>query len=242
MIFLIELIMWLNTVMPKENFEIEIKCLLGSKSSADELLKKMRRQDQGLTKIGVQKQLNHYFEKGSLNDLYKNLKTLIQDKADRDKLQSIATSAKSFSLRTRETNGKLLLILKISIDDTSSDNGTARMELEVPIEGLALDELDGLITKSGFDYQAKWSREKTDYDYLGSNVTISFSPGYGYVAEFERIVNDPNLATQTKNELREQMKELGAEELSQDRLGRMFDYYNTNWREYYGTDKVFEIL
>jgi hypothetical protein len=37
------------------------------------------------------------------------------------------------------------------------------------------------------------------------------------------------------------MKNLGVEELSQERLQRMFDYYNKNWAEYYGTDKTFSI-
>jgi adenylate cyclase class IV len=98
------------------------------------------------------------------------------------------------------------------------------------------------VLKSGFAYQAKWSREKTDYNYLGANVTISFSPGYGYVAEFEKIITDPKLADRTKTELRQLMSELKIEELAQDRLARMFAYYNSNWQDYYGTDKVFEIL
>lgn len=228
--------------MDEDNFEIEIKCLLGSKATTDSLLKKMRLKDPKLVRLGVQKQLNHYFEGGNLEDLYKNVFSFLGSQIDQDKLKSITKTAKGFSLRTRQTNGKLLLILKISIDDTSSDNGTARMEFEKPIEGLTLDELDELVIKSGFAYQAKWSREKTDYDYHGTNVTISFSPGYGYLAEFEKIITDPKLATETKNELRKQMKELGAKELSQDRLARMFNYYNTKWRDYYGTDKVFEIL
>ena len=227
--------------MAEDNFEIEIKCLLGSKAAADNLLKKMRLKDSKLVKLGVQKQLNHYFEGGNLDNLYQNIRSVLSGQADRDKLKSIASTAKSFSLRTRQTNGKLLLILKISIDDTSSDNGTARMEFEAPISGVTLDELDALVQKSGFTYQAKWSRDKTDYDYKGANVTISFSPGYGYVAEFEKIISDPKLADQTKADLRLLMKDLGIEELSQEQLGRMFNYYNTHWSDYYGTDKVFEI-
>ena len=227
--------------MAEDNFEIEIKCLLGSKVAANSLLKKMRLKDSKLVKLGVQKQLNHYFEGGNLDNLYQNIRSVLSGQADHDKLKSIASTAKSFSLRTRQTNGKLLLILKISIDDTSSDNGTARMEFEAPISGVTLDELDALVQKSGFTYQAKWSRDKTDYDYKGANVTISFSPGYGYVAEFEKIISDPKLANQTKADLRLLMKDLGIEELSQEQLGRMFSYYNAHWSDYYGTDKVFEI-
>ncbi|MCR4278161.1 MAG: hypothetical protein NUV80_00725 [Candidatus Berkelbacteria bacterium] len=225
-----------------DSYEIEIKSLLGSKVASAELLEKMHDSDPQTKKLGVQKQLNHYFEGGDLDKLNTILSPVLQGESDRKKLSTLAKEAKSFSLRTRQTNDKLLLIMKISIDDTSSDNGTARLEFEAPINGVTLEELDNLVLESGFIYQAKWSRDKTDYDYKDANVTISFSPGYGYVAEFEKIIDDPKNATETKAELREMMKELGVEELSQDRLGRMFDYYNANWRDYYGTDKVFEIL
>ena len=134
-----------------------------------------------------------------------------------------------------------MLIIKIAIDDTTSDNGTARMELEAVIDDLDIEGLDELVLKSGFEYQAKWSREKVDYRYKEVEVAVSFSPGYGYVAEFEKIITDPSLADATKAELRQVMRELGVEELAQDRLERMFTFYNAHWPEYYGTDKVFEI-
>jgi hypothetical protein len=37
------------------------------------------------------------------------------------------------------------------------------------------------------------------------------------------------------------MKSVGAEELNQDRLARMFAFYNAHWPEYYGTEKVFTV-
>ncbi len=37
------------------------------------------------------------------------------------------------------------------------------------------------------------------------------------------------------------MNKLKCEELAQDRLERMFEHYNKNWPEYYGTEKVFLI-
>ncbi|MDP3993172.1 MAG: hypothetical protein Q8Q05_03135 [bacterium] len=224
------------------NYEIEIKCLLGSRVNAEKLVKAMGLKDPKLAKVGTQKQLNHYFEGGNLADLYQNVRGLITDKNNRSQFESLIDRAKNFSLRTRSSGGQPLLVLKVSIDDTSSDNGTARLELELAFDTLGLEELDQLVLKSGFVYQAKWSREKTDYNYLGANVTISFSPGYGYVAEFEKIITDPKKADQTKTELRQLMSELEIEELAQDRLARMFAYYNANWQDYYSTDKVFEIL
>jgi len=37
------------------------------------------------------------------------------------------------------------------------------------------------------------------------------------------------------------MESLGVRELPQDRLERMFKFYNSHWREYYGTDKIFTV-
>ena len=41
--------------------------------------------------------------------------------------------------------------------------------------------------------------------------------------------------------LRALMTALGADELAQDRLERMFAHYNANWRQYYGTENTFTI-
>jgi hypothetical protein len=54
-------------------------------------------------------------------------------------------------------------------------------------------------------------------------------------------VDDESKAAKTKNSLISLMSDFGVEELNQDRLERMFSFYNSHWPEYYGTDKVFNI-
>lgn len=222
------------------NFEIEIKSLLGGKEKADELVAKMRAKDPQLVQHETHKQLNHYFVGGNLEDLYENTKPLIKDADQLKKFEDIITKAKTFSVRTRQADGKVILVIKASIDDTTSSNGTARIEFESTVP-VSLEELDSLVLKSGFKYQAKWSRERTDYKFLDTSVSIDKNAGYGYLAEFEKVITDQALAEKTKEELRELMSELGVSELPQDRLERMFAYYNANWPEYYGTDRIFII-
>jgi hypothetical protein len=72
-------------------------------------------------------------------------------------------------------------------------------------------------------------------------VTIDRNAGYGYLAEFERVIEDEAKAGAVQDELRALMAELGVEELPQDRLERMFAHYNAHWPEYYGTEKIFTI-
>jgi hypothetical protein len=46
---------------------------------------------------------------------------------------------------------------------------------------------------------------------------------------------------QAHEKIKNIMTRLWVEELQQDRLERMFTFYNTNWPDYYGTEKVFTI-
>lgn len=221
------------------NYEIEIKSLLDSKKKADDLIERMKRQDPNLKILGSHKQLNHYFIGGNLNKLVKKIQTFVESEK-LEKLKHIALHAKEYSVRTRWADSKVLLVIKASINDTTSFNGTARIEWENLID-LELDKLDELALKSGFEYQSKWSRERSEYNYKGLYVTVDKNAGYGYVAEFEKQVDDESLAEQTKREILAAMKELGINELPQDRLERMFKFYNDNWQEYYETDKIFNI-
>ena len=117
----------------------------------------------------------------------------------------------------------------------------ALYEFAEPV-ALTLDELDELILGAGFAYEAKWSREREEYTYKGANVCIDKNAGYGYLAEFEKVVPHDEAIAAIRSELDLLMKELGVEELLQDRLERMFAHYNEHWPEYYGTDRTFVIL
>ncbi|MBU2101484.1 hypothetical protein KKH05_02095 [Patescibacteria group bacterium] len=221
-------------------YEIEIKSLLGGSKEAEILRKKMLEADPSVKIITENKQLNHYFINGDMDKFIKLTKPLFS-KENGDKLEKVIRDGQDFSIRTRQLNKKLFLVVKASIDDTTSANGISRMEFEEEVRGMSLDELDRLLIEAGFEYQAKWSREREEYVCKGANVTIDKNAGYGYLAEFEKVINDNSKADAVIEELRSLMNQLGAEELAQDRLERMFAYYNDNWSEYYGTDKIFII-
>jgi len=223
-----------------QNYEVEIKSLLGDKEYADKLLEKMKKRDPNLKIISLHKQLNHYFVGGDLRKLTASVGCFMK-KGDHAKFEDLAKRARDFSLRTRLADGRVVLVVKASVDDTTSANGTARVEFEAETPDLALEKLDELVLKAGFSYQAKWSRERSLYKFLFANVSIDKNAGYGYLAEFEVMENDPVKLEVTKARLRKLMDELGVGELNQERLERMFAYYNAHWPEYYGTDKVFVI-
>ncbi|PIR96138.1 MAG: hypothetical protein COT92_02680 [Candidatus Doudnabacteria bacterium CG10_big_fil_rev_8_21_14_0_10_42_18] len=245
--------------MVKHSYEIEIKSLLGGKETADALVAKMRKADRNLKALGSHSQLNHYFDGGNLKKLYEKMSPMLSGDY-KTKLDDLSQRAKDFSVRTRQADGRVILVVKATVDDTTSENGTARIEFEStmsspsPLAGegdqragdkkqniMTIDDLDNLILETGFSYQAKWSRERNDYKFKDLNVSIDKNAGYGYLAEFEKILEDESGATEAKQLIRDLMAELEITELPQDRLARMFHFYNKNWQDYYGTEKTFTI-
>jgi adenylate cyclase class IV len=221
------------------HFEIEIKSLLGSQENADTVKEKMKVLDPDMTLISTNSQLNHYFEGGDITKLFEATKHFFTDEV-LQKFEIISAKGTNFSVRTRQRDADVLLVIKVSIDDSTSQNGVLRMEFEEPVP-VTLDELDGILLQAGYTYQAKWSREREEYAYKNIVVCFDKNAGYGYLAEFEKVIHDENEVAETRRLLDAIMNELGVIELDQERLSRMFEHYNTNWPEYYGTDKTFTI-
>lgn len=218
-------------------YEIEIKSLLGEKDKADDLRTKLN--ERGGTLTAKNNQLNHYFTLSGSNKFKENLVSHISGEK-KELFERILNEGSNFSVRTRDTDGEVKLVVKASIGTDSSSNGVSRMEFEDKMN-MTLGELDQLLLDAGLEYQAKWSREREEYKLDDLNVCLDKNAGYGYLAEFEKVVPDRSVVDEVKTSLLRTMSEFGVEELPQERLERMFAYYNNNWRDYYGTDKVFNI-
>lgn len=220
-------------------YEVEVKALLGSPEKADEVRAALRKIDPSYSLVSKNKQLNHYFVGGNLADLSRAVRERLSPEAAA-KLDDLAGRAKEYSVRTRDKEGKVLLVAKVSVGDDSSANGVARMEFEEGV-ALSLDELDSLLVSAGFSYQAKWSREREEYQCMGLAVTLDKNAGYGWLAEFELVVDDASKVAGARTQILTLMQKVGVAELPQDRLERMFAYYNAHWQEYYGTEKIFNV-
>jgi len=221
------------------SYEVEIKTLLGSKENADSLKEKLVAKGAQLVPEKSSKQLNHYFVAEDYTGLIDVMDEYIPEDR-KDLFAKAIKEGKGTSVRTREANGKVIFVIKASVNDDSSSNGTSRIEFEEVVP-LSLDELDKLLLSAGLEYQAKWSREREEYKMDDTNISIDKNAGYGYLAEFEQVTDVEAELDNVKQSLHNMMAEFGVEELKQDRLERMFDFYNKNWAQYYGTDNVFNI-
>lgn len=222
------------------SYEVEIKSLLGSKENAESLKNNLKNIFPNIKVVGGSKQLNHYFNSPQdFSKLISNLKPHIP--SDKQHLfEETLKIGKKVSIRTRDADGKVLLVIKASVGDDTSSNGVKRIEFESKVD-MKLSNLDNLLLDSGCTYQAKWSREREELGDGDLHVCIDKNAGYGYLAEFEKVTTDESSLDDIKSQLLGIMQKLGVDELKQDRLERMFDYYNKNWQNYYGTEKTFII-
>ena len=107
-------------------FEIEIKSLLGEASKAEELKRQMSALDPNCRLTGRNKQLNHYFDGGDMDELTKNVSLHLNDEQLK-KLSHIVTTGSNFSVRTRQKDDQVLLVVKASVDECSSANTVSRV-------------------------------------------------------------------------------------------------------------------
>jgi adenylate cyclase class IV len=223
-----------------KTFEVEIKSLLGSKENALKLKQNLQKKFPSMKLISKGRQLNHYFNPPQDMALFAAKVSPLIPKADSAAFADILAHGSKVSLRTRDADGKIILVIKASVGGDTSSNGVKRVEFEVPVK-MTLPEIDKLLMEAGASYQAKWSREREEFGDRTMHVCIDKNAGYGYLAEFEKVMSDEQLLEEAREEILSAMKSLGIEELSQDRLERMFAHYNAHWPEYYGTEKTFII-
>ena len=221
-----------------KKYEVEVKSLLGSKERADALRKKLT--EKGARVLGTHSQLNHYFIVPTDHRELQAAFIPLLDEQSGKLLRKILSDGRKISLRTRQADSKVLLVAKASVGDDTSANGVSRIEIEAPVPK-TLDELDALLLSAGASYEAKWSREREEYKLGRLLISIDKNAGYGYLAEFEMQVENEADTVAAKKEILDVMAEVGAEELPQKRLERMFSFYNNHWREYYGTEKTFVV-
>lgn len=222
------------------SYEVEIKSLLGGVEAANRLRKRVYEIDSNAGPVATSSQLNHYFEGGNPEMLTEAIAPRLTGE-ETALMKKIANEATKISVRTRGVDGTARIVLKASLGTDSSANGVVRVELDAVVPGLSLDELDAEVLSAGYQYQAKWSRMREEYRLGDIAICLDKNAGYGYLAEFEKVIGDALEADTARKEIVELMKQLDVEELSQDRLERMFAYYNAHWPDYYGTENIFTI-
>jgi len=224
-----------------QQFEIEVKVLLGSEDRVADFLTQLVLNDPELNQTGETNQLNHYFKPdGDPQALFDTVKDLLSE-ADQAALRTMLDTYNDFTLRTRDANGAQILAVKAAKSGQDKDHALIRAEGDYSTTATTIDELDAKVLSTGYSYLSKWSRWRRTYQYKDFTVMIDRNAGYGFVAEVELVIDDEAQAQAAKDRILAELETLGFEELSQERIGRMFTHYNEHWPEYYQTDKTFNV-
>jgi adenylate cyclase class IV len=65
-----------------------------------------------------------------------------------------------------------------------------------------------MLLDSSFEYQAKWSRQREEYSAGDMNICLDKNAGYGYLAEFEKVLDLDSDYQEAKKEIRDIIESL----------------------------------
>ena len=236
--------------MSDTNYEVELKVLLWNKFPPETFVKVLSTDFKSVVERDEETQLNHYFEIPHRSQILPAFEKRLSISTEDEERIAAFRNWENIVVRTREItnkNGKkVILVMKSTVNNESSQNGTTRKELEIEIP-FEIDYLDSILTSQAeIRPQAKWSRtrrtfEVVDDEWFYFTVCLDKNAGYGYIAEFEVVINNPAVIESTKKKLQNCITKLWLKELSAEQLQRMFDFYNKNWESFYQTENYFFI-
>lgn len=220
-------------------FEVEVKSI-----PTKNIIKQIQDHPESIL-VGSSKQLNHYFS-GILHLDVLDVLSPVTARSERDNLKTLLTdpSLTKLSVRTRyddseNTPNDSQLIIKASINDTSSENGTIRREEQITVY-LSIQALDLILQENGLTVQSKWRRSRETYLYKDVTICVDFDAGYGDVVEVEKLVSTKEATAQARKRCLEILTEFGLTELDQDHLeNNMFPAYSADWNKFYSTNTTF---
>lgn len=236
--------------MSDTNYEIELKVLLWNSFPPNTFIKALSKDFKSVVERGEETQRNHYFEIPHRSQIIPAFEERLPIDHEDKILIADFRNGKDIVIRTREITKwdtkEVILVMKSTIDQGTSQNGTTRKELEIKIP-MTIEDLDtALIAYAEIKPQAKWSRTRTTFEVVDKDgfyftVCLDKNAGYGYIAEFEVVVQNPTVLESTKKKLEDCITHMWLKELPADQLHRMFEFYNKNWETFYQTNNYFFI-
>lgn len=213
-------------------FEVEVKALIETYD-----LTKSKLLEKGYVYQNKECQVNHYFNYSdySLAYLFNNLSIYLTTNQELE-LSNVIGKGNNFSIRTRAINDKdVYFIIKYSVFDEDSSNGSIRKEYEVNLD-ILITNLDYILLSNGLTYSSKWSRQRETFKRDNITATIDLNAGYGYLLELETLTDRVEDTQQLNRQLLIELTDLELKELDKKLLTNMFNYYESHWDKFYGTN------
>jgi len=105
-----------------------------------------------------------------------------------------------------------------------------REETEIKFDRNDFERAEKMFLSLGYNVQIKWFRKRHNFKWQGIDVAIDFTKGYGYIIEFEKIVEE-NEKEKTLGMLKEKFQLLNIPLTSREEFDQKFQYYKENWQK-----------
>ncbi|NLL44190.1 MAG: CYTH domain-containing protein [Mollicutes bacterium] len=129
--------------------------------------------------------------------------------------------------RLMNTSDYLKLWLK-----TGKIHDDAREEMSVIIDKKYEKDLLKMLDILGYEIEIKWYRKRLELTFKDFEVTIDYTVGYGYIVEFELMVEDDKKIEEAKNKLNEVFKEFNIADTPNAVFNKKIQDYKVNWHKY----------
>jgi adenylate cyclase class IV len=108
----------------------------------------------------------------------------------------------------------------------------AREEMNVVVEKKYETDLVKMLNVLGYEEEIKWYRKRLELQYEDFEVTIDYSIGYGYIVEFELMVNDESKVDRAKEKIEELFNKFDIENTPKEEFNNRYNDYKINWKNY----------
>lgn len=108
----------------------------------------------------------------------------------------------------------------------------AREELVVKIDNQYRQSLISMLKALEFDIKIKWFRIRNSFVWNNFDVTLDYTHGYGYILEFEMLVENEENVEEGKQILKKQFDELDIEIVDKQLFKDKYEDYKENWQTY----------
>ena len=108
----------------------------------------------------------------------------------------------------------------------------AREEMEVIIDKNYEQDLKKMLDILGYEVSIKWYRTRIELTYKDFKVTIDYSISYGYIVEFELLVDDESKIEAAKESISMMFKEFNIDQTPKEVFDDAYNNYKINWESY----------
>lgn len=220
--------------------EIEIKYLLDGKEARDSLIDKLQELYPEFSHQGTKRIMSYFYKRNASKVQILAAASSMLSSEELENLTEIVANSSELIVKCRSINETNYFAVKGTPAGEDPVHAVNRLEFETVLT-IELEEIDSLLRGSGIETDSKWL-SKRDYFALDGvmSAEIEFVSGYGYKVELEIVINDGESVEAATRSLEDLAKTLELTEASQGLLGKMYEYYNAHWQDYFNTGKVFD--